>query len=748
MKKILYTVFCAVLLLAGACQTKTLHHPNVKAAAENPWRARYAWFWYNSEEIWKFSQEDMDAKVKKYADQGFTHLITFSCTHFRWNFRPWWPQINECIRKIVVSAHKYGLKVIEHHSSNLTFFPKPDPDGVPLKRMIGSLTTRKSRVDDWPGLVEYMLNENTEEAQWCQIDAVTGEKCFTGYAGHAKCPNNPDYMKGYLKYLESVYATGVDGIMTDDMYAHYTFVITPDGKRVMKNRSCGCKYCRKLFKEKYGHDYPAPEKWDSWFGSMDDPTFIDYLKFRRDTFIGFHKKVAEHYKSLGLKLHRPNYDAVAFRHDHEVTVSAMFPELDIYFQECMYSCVIRSSWPLFLFEQKMRSEYARLRNIPHMMMFYADREDTLKFTFGLSRLAGAMYTNTPEGENKTDETPLRNFEDKYHNLIFNAKELPAVGFLNSEKNRFFSAGFFDNRTSFWMQAAIFRNIPAVMYNMREPDNWKAPLLVANEVRLLSADEIAQLKKYAEKGGTLVLTGICGEQDENSRFRSKEEINALWGIDMYDESFADSWKIFPLGKGRICRVGYNFGYPGRKEENKLRFVYDERRRKRNYIAPKQEMLSNSASRKKGVFSKLDPDDHLYSRNSVYFDKVGALLKKLIGSRLEFETNLPDLILANYFYVPAERTVAVHLVNAMGTLPESRDEKISHDIPIPFPALPDKEYEIKVRMPQKLTVKNVSAVSFSLEETPLAFTFDRASGFCKVRFPGKHLKDYTMIKISAR
>ena len=172
-KKILYTVFCAVLLLAGACQTKTLHHPNVKAAAENPWRARYAWFWYNSEEIWKFSQEDMDAKVKKYAEQGFTHLITFSCTHFRWNFRPWWPQINECIRKIVVSAHKYGLKVIEHHSSNLTFFPKPDPDGVPLKRMIGSLTTRKSRVDDWPGLVEYMLNENTEEAQWCQIDAVT-----------------------------------------------------------------------------------------------------------------------------------------------------------------------------------------------------------------------------------------------------------------------------------------------------------------------------------------------------------------------------------------------------------------------------------------------------------------------------------------------------------------------------------------------------------------------------------------------
>ena len=73
----------------------TAQQAAIKAAAENPWRARYAWFWYNSAEIWQFTQADMDAKVKKYADAGFTHLITFSCTHFRWSFRPWWKEINE-----------------------------------------------------------------------------------------------------------------------------------------------------------------------------------------------------------------------------------------------------------------------------------------------------------------------------------------------------------------------------------------------------------------------------------------------------------------------------------------------------------------------------------------------------------------------------------------------------------------------------------------------------------------------------
>ena len=83
MKKI--SLFLAALtLLSGGCkmadtQEKIQIHPMVKAAEENPWRARYAWFWYNSDEIWKFSQEDMDAKVKKYAAiyLFFRHRVHF-----------------------------------------------------------------------------------------------------------------------------------------------------------------------------------------------------------------------------------------------------------------------------------------------------------------------------------------------------------------------------------------------------------------------------------------------------------------------------------------------------------------------------------------------------------------------------------------------------------------------------------------------------------------------------------------------
>ena len=747
MKKI--SLFLAALaLLSGGCKMADTQetikiHPMVKAAEENPWRARYAWFWYNSDEIWKFSQEDMDAKVKKYADAGFTHLITFSCTHFRWMFKPWWPQINECIRKIVVSAHKYGLKVIEHHSSHLTKVPKPAPGDQPMKALLATLKTRKSRLEDWPGLVEYALDGTKEQDQWCQIDAVTGKNLFSQYMGFAKCPNNPDYMAGYLKYLESVYALGVDGIMTDDMYAFYSVFWDENGKRQYKQRSCACKYCKKLFKEKFGYNLPGPDKWDSWYGSMDDPTFIDFLKFRRMTFWNFHQKVVDHYKSSGLNMIRPNYDAVAFTSDQIAAVVAeIVPAMDVYFQECMYGYVIRSSWLLNLTEQKMRAEYSRYRKIPHMMMFYANRQDTLNFTFGLCKLAGAMYTNTPEGENNTDETPLRNFEDKYHKLLFNVEGQPVVGFLNSPENRFYSAGFMENKMTFWLQSAILRNIPSAMCHIKNEEDWKkVPVLVLNETRLLSAEQIRKLKEYAGNGGTLVLTGICGEQDEKTRFRSKEEINALWGIDMYDESYADSWKIFPVGKGKICRIGYNFAHPGTGEENKLRYVFDQRRRSRNYVSPQQQILATPGSR--SGKSKLAADYNLYSRNMPYIDKIAALLKQLAGNKLFFETEFPDMFLSEPYYSPSEKAVAIHIVNAADTLPKTLDTEISHDDIIPFPAWKGKDGIIRIKLPGSVSGKTAFFTDLSLNERPLAIRFDAKSGLHEITLPGSFVKDYGMI-----
>ncbi|MBR2904425.1 MAG: hypothetical protein IKC08_00870 [Lentisphaeria bacterium] len=167
----------------------------------DPYTVRYAFFWYNDEEIFHDTQEDIDRKVKSYADQGITHLMTFSCTHFRWSFKPYWDILNECLAKIVKSAHKYGMKVVEHHSSELSHLADTPEQMERLERV---LSFRKSSLKSWKGLQDYLRDKNSAANKWVQINEKTGQPHVNIYMETGKCYNNPEYRKEYLAYLESV----------------------------------------------------------------------------------------------------------------------------------------------------------------------------------------------------------------------------------------------------------------------------------------------------------------------------------------------------------------------------------------------------------------------------------------------------------------------------------------------------------------------------------------------------------------
>ena len=244
-----------------------------------------------------------------------------------------------------------------------------------------------------------------------------------------------------------------------------------------------------------------------------------------------------------------------------------------------------------------------------------------------------------------------------------------------------------------------------------------------------------------------MTGICGEQDENTAFRSREQLQALWGIDLYDDSYADRWKLFPLGKGQICRVGYHFGYPGTREENQLRFVYDERRHTRDFISPKQDMFAVVLPRQlqsPAVLHHSQPDYNYYDRNSPYFDQVAALLRQLAGSRLNFRTEFPDLILAQPFFASRQNCVVIHLVNAVGTLPKDRNEQVSHAFPIPFPDWNGPDGKIFIKLPDRQTAWKTVFVDLTGIETPLKISAGPA-GMAEIILPSGLLKNYGMILI---
>ena len=67
---------------------------------------------------------------------------------------PYWDKINKCLENIVKACHKYGIKVVEHHSCHLTFDPLDSQDWYYMERV---LNKRHSSIDSWEGLRDYLI---------------------------------------------------------------------------------------------------------------------------------------------------------------------------------------------------------------------------------------------------------------------------------------------------------------------------------------------------------------------------------------------------------------------------------------------------------------------------------------------------------------------------------------------------------------------------------------------------------------
>jgi len=700
-------------------------------------RARIGWFWYNDEEIFHDSQQDIDRKVARHAEQGITHLITFSCTHFRWSFQPFWPQINECIAKIVKAAHRHGIKVIEHHSSNLGFYPDTAEN---LAKFTGEMELRNSEPEHWPGLLEYITSPDALPEQWVQISGKTGKPVVT-YGGHGRCFNHPGFRAAYLEYLESVYQLGVDGIMTDDV-------------QYFREDSCACPHCRRLFREYCGYELPPPEKWDAWYGDMLDESFISWLRFRFDSVKNFHTLVKEHYENLGLKLLRPNYTSVALCPNLTAYITDDLPALDWIFQECCYSTIIRYTWPLYLLDQQHRRMMEKKRGIPSMMMFYAEREDQLLFTWGLARLCGALYTNTPEGNSKMDERLLREFEKKYEQYLFHASAMPAVGFIDSLANRRFGAAYEASRMKFWMQSCSFKNIPVELFDIQSPETWKkTSVLCVNEVHVLARNEIDGLLQYARAGGTLVVTGDSGCQDEKLKLRTSDEMADLWNFPR--EPAPSEIFEFPFGKGKIVRTGWSFGYPGTEEEKRKLFL--ELKKRFSVLAGEEifplrkDIPELWLQRSYGRSSlKSMPNCTLYYDGAESREEVAAFLTRLAGEKIPFQAeNLPEGVLAVPLLAAGKKAFTIQLLNAAGTFKRGKEESMSHDDIIPFPNLNGPDAIFSVRLPEKLSGPDPLKAIFTSPGIPEQCLQTQKSGTkFRIEFPLHLLQTCGMILVEVQ
>lgn len=492
------------------------------------WQERFGWFWFNYKEIYCFTDDELEQKVKEYADMGITTLISFTSTHFRFSFMPYKDRIHNCIRRIVACCHKYGMRYVEHHSSALYYAPRNKEE---WNFVINHIVQKGDKMEDWIGLMDVMKGDpivgGYHLSEMTQIEGSTGSFAHTPYGSYALCHNNPKYREVYFNYLEELYALGIDGIMNDEVQ---WFGFDDRGR----NNACTCSYCRGLFKEMYGFDLPQPDDWDKFYGDYSNPAFVAWKRFKLETNAQFVRDVNRHYEALGLKQMRPNYISHILSTN---LTAAPFEECadiwDFVFQENCTFTIISASFVNYAIEAIHRNAMAADRGCPSMSMFYPYTESSLYFSFALSKSWGQLFMQTSEDQLDMDslETEYRRFEQEHFAFLDTPRRCADFAFLHSAMTRDYTADQ-ENTKRFCaaLQGAYVSGFGTDLLFESAPVEKMAAYktVVCAFNAMLSNKTLETLAAYTAQGGKLVIVGDFAKYDDFGRVRDAKTTQAFFG----------------------------------------------------------------------------------------------------------------------------------------------------------------------------------------------------------------------------
>ncbi len=688
----------------------------------DPWDAQFAFIWYNDDEIFRYTPADFDRKAARYAARGINIVITFSCTHFRWSFWDYHGQINRAIAMLVEACHKYDIRVVEHHSALLSFDPLNDADFDYAARV---LSRRHSSLQTWPEMTKHWRSDRLIKGisinSMRQIDGRTGGLARSVYHGWIMCPNNADFRREYLRYLESVYALGVDGIMTDDL--HF----------MGGGHACACETCRRLFSEQTGYELPAfGEAWKKWHGSHDAPSFVAWKSFKYRAIEDFHKAVAEHYKGLGLKLLRPNYHSNSLNQNPTSYRLETLPELHWVATECCFSNIIRYAWGFWACETAHKLMMARVRNIPAGAYFYPDRPDTMLFTWAISKAYGAQWIPTPEGSDAPEkaletEAELRKFERNHAPLYRKPQRIATLGIFDSRRSRelyeHYNARSFHSIMS-WLHTCLRRNVPFDILCEQELHGRLAGYrtVVLNEVAFLSDAQISRFAEFVKKGGNLVWLGRTGENNYDGGDRPENNLRKLLGLENFENGDdGASPKEYRLGQGKIATAGYDYG---------INAICDTFGADRWTVPP--------SARKFKVDNK---------KLRKAFDDITDLLGKIQGPCDIIAEELPEDVLISIFHQPECDYITLHIVNAAGTAEFQPEDVISHSDKIPFPPVAVcVTILLKKFQPQMKRVFEKAVYHDPVQKTSHELAIEQDDNAIAIHLPAGTIREYGLVELN--
>jgi len=343
-------------------------------------------------------------------------------------------------------------------------------------------------------------------------------------------------------------ATGLDGIMNDDVQYF------ADGN------ACTCEHCRKKFFEETGYTLPQPEEWEGFAGNYDNPIYIAWIKFRRQSTANFVRRIYQHYEVVGFRNLYPNYTSGCLLQNRSFCNFDTIPEYwDFMFQENCEGSVQRCSIHYYMAEAVNRFALGQRKDVPSMSMFYPSNKSTFYAAFALSRSWGQLFTATPEGENMNDiERIYREFEIKHKDLFRVSKKLSDLSIYFSAKTRDYLA---DAEEKF--MAPMFGLIHSAYANRLGVDMVfeKDTLEILKEhktilmgyVAMASDEELAKLRAYVENGGKLLILGDFATYSAPCKTRALSEITKALGLSVSVTPYEKSGEVELTYKGKSLKL---------------------------------------------------------------------------------------------------------------------------------------------------------------------------------------------------
>jgi hypothetical protein len=484
------------------------------------------------------TEEKIVQRAKKFRDAGIDTVVIFGC-HFRWDHIYNWERFHQLLKFIVDTCHQEGIKVFDHHSANLTHRVNSLNDYQKVNEK------NRHHVPFFPSreFAETITFNGHKLNDFRMISVQDGKPCYLdAYNAEAFCMNNTDYVNAYKKYVEDLLKTGIDGLMCDDIVYYPGW----DG--------CGCKYCRKKFKDQYGHDLP-PAKDENFWGNYESPAFKDWINMRYYDPVDFLAAVQGVVGTDFPLMSCCSNSSVKAGNSSGMSAETMCESLNnVMLEICGEIVSEKNDYSIRIPNVMLHKAIADKYGYANICLGYAHNPDSAFVIWAFNKIfASNAWISTLTGRfgvaeevRKTipDEADIiseaYNFEKENENL-FRGESTAKLAVLFSLDNLMYNGCAQSDYSQPWHDVTIElfkQNIQFdVVLDIPSPDKY--PFLLLSNFDCVSTEDNNRLLEYMKDGGIIIASGLLGFRDERGVLKEKSFLADL-GAEFRNSKF--NWNV--------------------------------------------------------------------------------------------------------------------------------------------------------------------------------------------------------------